>query len=220
MKAPSQTAISKNALNLSALFYLVCMTIVLLAADGLANAQTFSDTGFISYLNLAILLTCFAYCIWLGFSMFAGRNTEWFMLAFIFLVYLLREADFHTAFTENSLTSWKTYTHPHIPVGIKLISALVFLSLFMCMSYLLSRYLPNFFRAVKKGRPWAIAATLWIFCLGLSRLAHLYLSRTSKGTWQKHGIEEMLEVSAAVFALLALLQFLNHYRDKYKDYFS
>jgi hypothetical protein len=208
-----------NSINISVFLTLTLSTIILLAGD-LANLASFDNNGPVSTLCIVILLSCFGLSVGFGLIQLSGRQLDWFFLAYAFVIYTLREANFHTLLSPHSLTEWQTYTLPHVPFSIKLSGAVSLFVLFMIISYLLSRYLFLVINALKSGKSWAVSTATWAILLVLSRLMHLYLSRTSKITWQKLGLEEMLELSAAIFACLALIQFFFSYTNKYKDYFS
>ncbi|MEM8593340.1 MAG: hypothetical protein AAGF06_00790 [Pseudomonadota bacterium] len=213
------TLISKNALNITALCALVNITWVLLLPDNLISINAFKDNGTVSHINMALILAGAAYTLWLGLSSFAGRTLDWFCVTFIFQIYLLREANFHESFSSLSLTQWKSYTYPDIPLTLKLVAAMALLLLFMSISYLLARYIAGITRALTRGSAWAIAVAIWAVAIIVSQFIDRKIA-VEGAHWKWSGVEEMIELGAAVFALLALIQFVHHYQHKYKDYFS
>lgn len=123
------------------------------------------------------------------------------MLAYIVLIYGLREADFHRLFTEKHITRGKFYTHPDIPIWPKIIGGLPLLIFFGLFFFILIRYTSFTLSHLKKCRAWAIALALWFITLFTSQL----LDRSDLN--HTHGgrvAEEMLEFCAAGYLLIAI----------------
>jgi hypothetical protein len=121
-------------------------------------------------------------------------------LAYIALIYLLREADFHRLFTDEHVTRGRFYLDATIPIMQRLIAAMVMLPFFACALAMVVRYCFPILRALRAGVPWAVSLTLWGVALVGSQVA----DQTMSGYMGKL-IEEGLEATASGLALLTVL---------------
>lgn len=121
-------------------------------------------------------------------------------LAYIALIYLLREADFHRLFTDEHVTRGRFYLDGSIPIAQRLIAAMVMLPFFGCALFVVGRYALPILRAFRAGEPWAVSLALWGTALVGSQVA----DQTLSGYTGKL-IEEGLEATAAGLALLTVL---------------
>jgi hypothetical protein len=195
-----------NALNLSVLLTLFIAFGILLSSPGLLSLDAFRDSGAASFIGLGLISLGLGICLFLAMDGKRGAPLHWLLLAFVYLVYLMREADFHQAFSSESLTKLDTYSLLEVPLEIRLTAAVVLLSMTGILIYFLFRYSRSIFSSMAKGENWAIALLLWFLLLLCSQIFDRSIS-TSGTHWKLTAIEELLEVSAALFAVLAIIQF-------------
>jgi hypothetical protein len=195
-----------NALNFSVLFTLLIASSVLLSSPGLLSIEAFRDSGGASFIGLGLISLGLGMCLFLAMERGRTGRLNWLLLAFVYLVYLMREADFHNAFSVESLTKLDTYSLLEVPLQIRLTAAIVLLSMTGILIYFLVRYARSIVTGLFKGESWAIAFALWFFLLLFSQVFDRTIS-TSGTHWTLTAIEELLEVSAALFAVLAIAQF-------------
>jgi len=196
----------KNALNFSVLFTLLITFSVLLSSPDLLSIEAFRDSGANSFIGLGLISTGLGMCLFLSMDHAQSHRLNWLMLAFVYLVYFMREADFHHAFSPESLTKLDTYSMLEIPLEIRLTAAIVLLSMTGILIYFLIRYARSIIAGILNAENWAIAFALWFFLLLCSQVFDRKIS-TSGTHWKLTAIEELLEVSAALFAVLAIAQF-------------
>ena len=195
-----------NALNLSVLLTLFIAFGILLSSPGLLSLDAFLDSGAASFISLGLISLGLGLCLFLAMDGKRVAPLHWLLLAFVYLVYLMREADFHQAFSSESLTKLDTYSLLDVPLEIRLTAAFVLLSMTGILIYFLVRYSRSIFSSMAKGENWAIALLLWFLLLLCSQIFDRSIS-TSGSHWKLTAIEELLEVSAALFAVLAIIQF-------------
>lgn len=195
-----------NALNLSVLLTLFIAFGILLSSPGLLSLDAFRDSGAASFIGLGLISLGLGLCLFLAMDGKRVAPLHWLLLAFVYLVYLMREADFHQAFSSESLTKLDTYSLLEVPLEIRLTAAVVLLSMTGILIYFLVRYSRSIFSSMAKGENWAIALLLWFLLLLCSQIFDRSIS-TSGSHWKLTAIEELLEVSAALFAVLAIIQF-------------
>lgn len=124
-----------------------------------------------------------------------------YALAYIIVIYILREADFHRLFTDEHVTKDKFYTDPNIDLKQKILAGIPMGLFFICFFYLLGRYTKLVLTNILRFRPWAIAAFLWGATIVTAQLI-------DKSHWNEiyYGrvIEEILEFCAAGYLLIAV----------------
>ena len=120
-------------------------------------------------------------------------------LAYVVLIYLLREADFHRLFTDEHVTRGRFYLDASISITQRLLAAAVMLPFFGCALFLVGRYALPILRALRAREPWAVCLTLWGTALVGSQVA----DQTLSGYTGKL-IEEGLEATAAALAALTV----------------
>ena len=125
-----------------------------------------------------------------------------YVLAYIILIYILREADFHRLFTDEHITRDKFYTDPTIDIKQKLLGGIPLAIFFICFFYILIRYTKLLLTNLRKLQPWAIAAFLWGTTIFLSQVMD---KSAFNETYYGRVIEELLEFCAAGYLLLAVL---------------
>jgi len=201
-----------NALNFSVLFTLLISNSILLASPGLVTIETFYDTGAASFIGLGLISLGLGLTLFLAMDTTRAGRRDWLLLAFVYLVYLMREADFHHAFTSESLTNLDAYSLPEIPLEIRLTSAIILLVMVGILVHLMIRYTRPILSGIFATRNWAIALALWFILLFCSQVFDRSIA-TSGTHWKLTAIEELLEVSAALFAVLAIIQFSFMKRD-------
>jgi len=115
-----------NALNISVLITLFISCSVLLTSPGLISVDAFQDSGGVSFIGLGLICLGVGMCLFLAMDSGQSYRLNWLLLAFVYLVYLMREADFHKAFSTKSLTKFSTYSMSEVPLEIRIILPLVF----------------------------------------------------------------------------------------------
>ncbi len=195
-----------NALNFSVLFTLLISCSVLLISPGLVTLDAFQDSGAMSFIGLGLISLGLGMCLFLAMDSGQNYRINWALLAFVYLVYLMREADFHKAFGTHSLTKLSTYSMVEVAVQIRIISAIVLLTMACILFYFLLRYARAIFTGILSGENWAVAFGLWFLLLLSSQIFDRAIA-TSGTHWKLTAIEELQEVAAALFAVLAIFQF-------------
>lgn len=202
-----------NALNFSVLFTLLISTSVMLASPGLLSIETFYDAGAASFIGLGLISLGLGLSLFLAMDRTRAGRRDWLLLAYVYLIYLMREADFHHAFTGESLTNLDTYSLSEIPLEIRLAAAIVLLGMVGILIYFMIRYTRPIMSGIFSAKNWAIAFSLWFILLFCSQVFDRSIA-TSGTHWKLTAIEELLEVTAALFAVLAIIQFAFRGRNK------
>ncbi len=195
-----------NTLNFSVLVTLFIAFGILLSSPGLLTIETFRDSGGASFIGLGLISLGFGICLFMAMDSRSANRLNWLMLAYVYTVYLMREADFHKAFSVESLTKLDTYSMLEVPFPIRLMAAIVLLSMTGILIYFLIRYTRAIIKSVLNGENWAVAFLFWFVLLFCSQVFDRSIA-TSGTHWKLTAIEEFLEVSAALFAVLAIGQF-------------
>jgi hypothetical protein len=195
----------QNALNFSVLITLLIGYVVVISSPGLVSAGAFQDSGAVSFINLALICLGLGMCLFLAMDHARLERMSWFLLACVYCVYLMREADFHTGFSGESLTKLDTYSTTQVPFGIRLTGAVVLLVMAGVLIFLLARYLLPIIKGILSGQNWGIAFLFWFILLFCSQVFDRKIS-TSGTHWKLTAVEELLEMSAAIFAVLAIGQ--------------
>jgi hypothetical protein len=169
------------------------------------NPGIFVDTGVMSVLNMILILTVWILCL-LHFINNPGQRLHWFCWLYIVQIYLLREADFHRAFFEEHVTKPSFYTMVQIPLCQKIIGGLIMLGFFATSIYTFLSNARRFLVALVTREPWAISLVLWFVFLLFSQVYDKTLARENPN-WKLRSIEEMLEVTAALYAVSAISLF-------------
>lgn len=124
-----------------------------------------------------------------------------FVLSYLLLIYLLREADFHRLFTDIRVTKFGFYTDNNVGLIQKLIAGTVLLTFILSVLALLLLYGKFVIKHIYQKKPWAITLILWFFSLFLSQVAdrtalnHMYWGQI---------VEELLEFCAAGYMLIVV----------------
>jgi hypothetical protein len=169
-----------------------------------ANAIT--DEGFVSILTLGFIACTLAIVIYV---LAAGDRTDnkvlTIALAYVVLIYFLREADFHRLFTPIHVTRWAFYASEDVPLLHKSIAAVILILFMISFLFIVSKYFRFILKQAHKSEPWAVSLMLWVTTLFASQLCDR-LSIKLPG----HGrvLEESLELWAAIYAFVAALTWL------------
>lgn len=162
--------------------------------------QSLEDDGLISYVTMGLIILA------LGTTLLIAKNSpseyrrSIYILAYVILIYLLREADFHRLFTPEHVTRGKFYLDPSISITQKIAGGTPLLLLFAAIFYLLYRYTGLLIRHIIKGHSWALAVVLWAIAIFLSQVVDR--SSLNRGAFG-FALEELLELAAAGYMLLA-----------------
>ena len=170
------------------------------------------DTGILSAVNVGIICIGVAWVIWRAVRA-TDRTARWSYLAlmWIFLVYGAREADFHRIFTTDHLTKKDYYLNPDVPLYGKAIGLTILLLFAVSAIGLLVRYRRAILAEIRRGAPWAVSFVVWGTLLFVAQrfdksdLNDVYAGRVC---------EEVLEATAAVYALLTLWLFGRRSREE------
>jgi len=171
-----------------------------------------NDNGWGSIWTIIFILSAQAGTFWLLINSTTKRMfLERIALLYIYQIYCFREADMHSCYTSprgwSSVANGDFYTQSDAPMMLKLVMGMVFLVLIACALYLLIRYFVPLFKQFFQGVPHAVAFGLWGIYLVTSQVC----DRTSlnKSTIPHiKNIEEMCELTAALFACAAVLQYI------------
>ena len=161
-----------------------------------------SDAGIISILTIVFASIALIRLLVTTFQISdTSIRLPLYILAYIILIYILREADFHRLFTDEHVTKDKFYTDPDINLKQKILAGIPMGIFFLCFFYLLGRYTKLVLTNILRFRPWAIAAFLWGATIVTSQVIDKsYLNEIYQG----RVIEEMLEFCAAGYLLIAV----------------
>ena len=205
--------LKSNSLNLVIVFVTFNYFIVHHVGQGTFSPLAFIlDTGWASMWTITFILAAQAGTFWLILNAESRRLLfERIALLYIFQIYCFREADIHSYYTSpkgwNSVTNGKFFTQSDAPMMLKIIMGLVLISFALCALYLLIRYFVPLFKQFFQGIPHAVAFGLWGIYLVTSQVC----DRTSLNKSAVHSIkniEEMCELTAALFAFAAVVQYI------------
>jgi len=196
-----------NHINYIVLAALINFFLVICFAPDLASPAFFHDSGGGSFLNIILILVTLVLvfrnvCI-------ADSNKDrfaWVCLIYVVEIYLFREADFHRAFTIEHVTRIGFYTDAEIPLLQRLIGGAVMGIFILAFLYLAINYIKSFLRALYHRQAWAVALFLWASLLVLSQVADQSFLNTYSN-WRMKALEEMLEISAAAYAVTSISLF-------------
>ena len=195
-----------NACNIAIIALAANFYLIIVLSPGLFSQSIFFDDGAMSIVNMVLISAVWAICL-VKFVASPGARISWFCWLYVVEIYLLREADFHQAFTEIHVTRGSFYTAEVIPFGQKLIVGAITLAFLICLLTLLVKHTRTYLTALKQRAPWAVSLCLWFVCLAASQLLDKSALNESP-YWEVRSIEEMLEITAAVYALAAITFFL------------
>ncbi len=176
------------------------------------------DTGFVSVLNILLILVAFIFSISLLFKAENSSLRKTFIaLTYVILIYAAREADFHRIFTDEHTTRWKFYVNSEIPFAQRGIAGSIMIVFFLAAAYLVWNHFLAIWKTLLEKNPITIAFFLWGITLFSSQvcdktiLNDIYYGRV---------LEEFLEFTAAGYAILAIHQYScrNKQNEKTLDY--
>lgn len=167
------------------------------------GVQSVSDSGFFSILTIVIVSVALIQLLRTAHLVAEiDIKLPLYALAYVILIYALREADFHRLFTDEHVTRLKFYTDPNISLNQKLLGGIPLAIFFICLVYLLTHYTKFVLAHLIRKSPWAISVFLWALVLFVSQLIDKSaLNRIYSGYF----VEEMLELGAAGYLLIAVL---------------
>ncbi len=173
--------------------------------------QSISDTGIFSYLTLTLLiLSLFLVLKSTRIPLEFKYKFYLFSLAYVLLIYVLREADFHRLFTDEHVTKGKFYTNQDISLQQKILGGIPMALFFISVFYLLATQAKLVWSHFFARSPWAIALFLW----GLTFIASQLTDKSDlNDVYFGRVIEEMLEFCASGYVLLAVTQSISSIRN-------
>jgi len=194
-----------NSINILIIAFAVNLYLIIILSPIQLDPGMFMDAGAMSVLNMILILMVWILCL-LHFINSPGQRLHWFCWLYIVQIYLLREADFHRGFFEEHITRPSFYTMIQIPLWQKIIGGSIMLGFFAASAYAFLRNVRHFLLALVKREPWAISFVLWSAFLLSSQISDKTFSYESTN-WKVRSIEEMLEVTAAFYAVSAISLF-------------
>ena len=193
-----------NSINILIIAFAINLFLIIVLSPIQFEPGIFLDTGVISVLNMILILTAWIMCLF-HFINIPEQRLHWFCWLYIVQIYLLREADFHRTFEEH-VTRSEFYTMAQIPLWQKIIGGSIMLGFFAASIYTFLSNARRFLLTLVTREPWAISLVLWLVFLLLSQVCDKTLSRDNPN-WKLRSIEEMLEVTAALYAVTAISLF-------------
>lgn len=191
-----------KSINILILAFAANLYLVITLSPGLFHPDIFEDSGAMSIVNMLLLLTVWVVCLWNYFNM-PNQGFRWFCWLYIVQIYYLREADFHRAFTSINVTKPLFYQMENIPVSEKLVAGLIMAIFTVLLIYIIIANAKSYMDALLMRKPWAISLLCWFCFLFLSQV----LDKSALNyhpNWKIRSIEEMLEFTAAIYALAAI----------------
>ena len=131
-----------------------------------------------------------------------GWSLVRFETALVIVAIALREWDWHTRFTDDSVTSINYFQDPANPLSARLLAAVILAALVAVGVHCVLSWWPRFVRDLKTMSPWAVNALLWAGTMITAALLDKITSSSSYG----NTIEEVMEMSAG--ALLMYIAWL------------
>ena len=194
-----------NSINILIIAFVINLYLIIVFCPAQFDPGIFVDTGAMSVLNMILILTVWILCL-LHFINNPGQRLHWFCLLYIVQIYLLREADFHRGFFEKHVTRPSFYIMAQIPLWQKIIGGSVMLGFIAASAYIFLSNARRFLLALVTREPSAISLVLWFVILFLSQVFDKTLAYENPN-WKVSAIEEMLEVTAALYAVSAISLF-------------
>ncbi len=194
-----------NSINILIIAFAVNLYLILILSPIQLDREMFMDAGTMSVLTIILILTTWVLCL-LHFINNPGQRLHWFCWLYIVQIYLLRESDFHRAFFEEHVTKLSFYTMAQIPLWQKITGGLIMLVFFATSIYTFLSNARRFMVALVTREPWAISLVLWFAFLLSSQVYDKTLAHENPN-WKLSAIEEMLEVTAALYAVSAISLF-------------
>ena len=208
-----ESFIKANSFNILIIFATFNYYIIHHLAQGTFSPNAFIlDTGWGSIWTIVFILATQGAVFWL---MIQSESKRLFFdslaLIYILEIYCMREGDVHTYYTSphgwHSVVNRKFFTESDAPMMLKCIIGVILLIFVACALRLLIRYFPMLFKDFFKGIPHAVAFGLWGIYLVFSQICDRSFLNDSPVHWIKN-IEEMCELTASIFALASILQYI------------
>ena len=166
----------------------------------------FEDNGWGSILCIAFIMTAGLTALYNAFKSDKLINFfDWCCLAYICEIYALREADFHNTFTKHNVTKSKFFFNPEESLISKWVVGILFTLFFASLIYLCIKYTKILFKKWFKCEPWAISLSLWFILIVSSVI--IDKMKIPYDTPITRNIEEMIEITAALYAATSALIF-------------
>jgi len=195
-----------NSINIVIIAFAINLYLIIVFCPAQFDPGIFlMDTGTMSVLNMILILTVWILCL-LHFINNPGQRLHWFCLLYIVQIYLLREADFHQDIFEEHVTKPSFYIMAQIPLWQKIIGGSVMLGFIAASAYIFLSNARRFLLALVTREPSAISLVLWFVILFLSQVYDKTIAYENPN-WKLSAIEEMMEVTAALYAVSAISLF-------------
>ena len=181
--------------------------------DNVRLKQLIEDDGPVQGLGLISVSICLVLSLLYTLTD-SQRRSSYLLLSYLLLFYTLREADYHYKLSEYAkATQFKRFfLHEQIPLSSKLFLATIVILFLVALYRYLTRERQGFELAVRQRLPWALYSVGWAACFILSQLIdQIPVFHNLPG----QVAEEVLEATAQVLALVAMLMFRYQvYREK------
>ncbi len=208
-----KAVLKANSINLVAMF-ITCNYFFLhhLATRTFSPLAFSLDSGWASIWTIVFILAGQAGTLWLFLNAKSRREAiDWGILMYIYQIYCFREADLHKWAEEwPNITNMKFYAISTIPIELKVIAVAVLVSVILSFLYLLTKYTLRLFSLFLKGEPFAVSLALWGTYLLTSQILDRKSFFNCSSTPILKNIEEMMELTAALFALLTIVQYIQY----------
>jgi hypothetical protein len=191
-----------KSINILILAFAANLYLVITLSPDLFHPNIFEDSGTMSIANILLLLTVWIVCLW-NYLSIPNEGFRWFCWLYIVQIYYLREADFHRAFTSINVTKPLFYQTENIPVTEKLIAGLIMAVFSVLLIHIIITNAKSCINALLARKPWAISFLCWFCFLFLSQVFDKS-ALNYHPNWKIRSIEEMLEFTAAMYALAAI----------------
>lgn len=178
---------------------------LLSVGDPVALKILIEDSGPVQLVGQTCIALAFLGCLFYAL-VDMKRRSSYLPLSYLLLFYTLREADFHYKVSPYAkATQFKRfYLHDMIPLSTKLLMAAIVILFLVVLYRYLRQEKQGFLLALKQKLPWAIFAFGWAGVFVSSQIVdQIPLFHNVTG----QVFEEVLESSAEVIALLALILF-------------
>jgi hypothetical protein len=167
------------------------------------------ENGIVETLSAVGFLAAFALLLWQT----ASQHNRW-SLAVATLCLGMRELDFHKRFTTTSMFKTRFYTASEVPGMEKVVGLLCIFALFALICFLMTEHFSRFREGLRSGdkAAWTVfLVACMLICAksidGLGRkLEPLGIELTEAGRQVSGSIEEVLEMSAAMLLLSAVIR--------------
>ncbi len=170
------------------------------------SASAFVDKGWGSIFAILFILLTESFALWHLFLSDNWKNKlKWGALVYILQIYALREADFHRTFTSINVTKLKYFLKSNDPTLYKVIAGIILGLFAIAFLYLIISYATLLIKEIFINKTnWAISFCMWGILLAVSIILDKSAINDDYSNLLLKNIEEMLEITAAFYALISI----------------